>query len=60
MTTTQAAALRQKWNQRTNQDCEHKMLELETSEQGYLTGNYNCVFCGAAVVQKPTGGGKAW
>ena len=46
MTTTQAATLRQKWNQRTNQECEHKMLELETSEQAYLTGNLTASFAG--------------
>jgi len=55
MTTSQAAALRLKWNQRKEQHCDHKMLELESSDDGsYLTGNYYCIFCGLAVVQKPT------
>ena len=54
MTTTQAAALRVKWAQRRDQPkCEHLTLELEWSEGGYVTGNYNCIVCGSAVVQKP-------
>ena len=31
-------------------DCEHLILELETSDTGcYLTGNYHCSACGEAV-----------
>jgi len=56
MTMSQAAALRVKWKQRNNPPkCEHLNLELEWSDTGYLTGNYNCIVCGEAVTttQKP-------
>ena len=50
MTTNQAAELRKKWEQQANSPtCEHHDLELERSDNGYLTGNYNCVVCGKAV-----------
>ena len=53
MTTTQAAELRVKWNLRVDPPkCEHLNLELEWSDNGYLTGNYNCIVCGASVAQK--------
>jgi hypothetical protein len=54
MTTRQAAELRVKWGERKDSPkCEHLNLELEWSDSGYLTGNYNCIVCGLAVVQKP-------
>jgi len=50
MTTTQAAELRVKWKQQPNPPkCEHLNLELEWSEGGYRTGNYNCIVCGENV-----------
>jgi ssDNA-binding Zn-finger/Zn-ribbon topoisomerase 1 len=53
MTTTQAAELRVKWKQRADAPkCEHLNLELEWSEGGYTTGNYNCIVCGEAVATK--------
>ena len=53
MTATQAAELRTKWNQRTDSPpCEHINLELEWTDTGYLTGNYNCIICGTAAAQK--------
>jgi hypothetical protein len=52
MTTTQAAELRVKWNQRVDPPpCEHLNLELEWSDNA-LTGNYNCIVCGQAVAHK--------
>ncbi len=52
MTATQAAELRMKWNERVNpQPCEHLTLELERSDNRYLTGNYICIVCGIAVAQ---------
>ena len=55
MTTRQAGELRVKWNQRNESTkCEHINLELEWDDSGNLTGNYNCIICGEAVVQKNT------
>ena len=52
MTMTQAAELRVKWKMRVDPPpCEHLNLELERSDNGYLTGNYNCIVCGEAVAQ---------
>jgi hypothetical protein len=52
MTTTQAAELRVKWKLQPNPPkCEHLNLELEWSEGGYRTGNYNCIVCGENVVK---------
>ena len=52
MTTTQAAELRVKWKEHLNPPpCEHLNLELEWSEGGYRTGNYNCIVCGESVVK---------
>ena len=51
MTTAQGAALRVKWKQQpSSAQCEHMTLELEWSEGGYRTGNYNCIVCGESVV----------
>jgi hypothetical protein len=53
MTTTQAAELRIKWEQRVDPPpFEHLNLELEWSDNGYLTGHYNGIVCGKAVAQK--------
>jgi hypothetical protein len=53
MTISQAAELRVKWNQRKDPpQCEHLNLELEWSDSGYVTGNYNCIVCGYPVVRK--------
>ena len=53
MTASQAAELRRRWTQQASPACEHRDLRLEYTENGYLTGNYNCVTCGTAVVQVP-------
>lgn len=56
MTTSQAAELRVKWKQRTDTPkCEHLNLELEWSDNGYRTGNYNCILCGEPLALE-TGG----
>ena len=55
MTTSQAAALRVKWQQRDNPPaCEHLNLELEWTDTGFLTGNYNCIVCGKTACHKQT------
>jgi len=55
MTVTQAAELRVKWKMRINTPpCEHLNLELERSDNGYLTGKYNCIVCGEVVAQTQT------
>lgn len=55
MTTGQAAALRVKWKQQSHSaKCEHMTLELELSEGGYPTGNYNCIVCGDNIVTIPS------
>jgi len=51
MTTSQAAELRVKWKQHVDAPaCEHLNLELEWSDNGYLTGYYNCIVCGHPVL----------
>ena len=53
MTPSQVAARRAEWNQRGSQGgCTHLVLELECNEQGYVTGNYVCNFCGKYVAQE--------
>jgi hypothetical protein len=53
MTTSQAAARRAEWKQRAyRRRCTHVVLEIECNEQGYVTGNYVCNFCGESVVQE--------
>lgn len=55
MTTAQAAMLRVKWKQLPDPSkCEHLTLELEWSEGGYRTGNYNCIVCGETIATIPT------
>lgn len=50
MTTTQAAELRVKWKQRIDPvECKHLNLELEWTDSGFPTGNYNCIVCGENV-----------
>ena len=52
MTTIQDAELRVKWKQHSHPPtCEHINLELEWSEGGYQTDNYNCIVCGENVVK---------
>ena len=53
MTTSQAVARQAEWKQRGyRRRCTHLVLELECNEQGYVTGNYVCNFCGKYVAQE--------
>ncbi len=53
MTRTQAAALRVTWAERADLPCQHLHLELEHTDDGYLTGNYHCTACGESVMHLP-------
>lgn len=53
MTIIQAAALRMKWNQRTDHArCEHLNLELQWDALGQSEGDYICILCGASVAER--------
>ena len=53
MTTTQAAALMDKWKQRVApRPCVHHNLELERNDSGSFTGHYQCSVCGESVAIK--------
>ncbi len=53
MTKAAAAALLDKWQQQNPPSaCEHPHQELETSEGGYLTGDYHCTTCGESIAKK--------
>ena len=53
MTMIEAAALRVKWQQRTDRSpCEHLNLELEWDDLGHSTGNYVCILCGKSAAQR--------
>ena len=49
MTTGQAALLQATWDELGSPLCEHRKVELERSEDGYVTGNYRCIACGDAL-----------
>jgi hypothetical protein len=51
MTKTQAAELQAKWNRHVKYPrlCEHRNIDMERSEDGYVTGSYRCTTCGDAV-----------
>ena len=49
MTKVQAAYLQATWNELGSPLCEHRKLDLERSEDGYVTGNYRCLACGYAI-----------
>lgn len=50
MTKAQATELQMKWKQQvTPPPCEHLKIDLERSEDGYVTGNYRCTACGDLV-----------
>jgi hypothetical protein len=53
MRTSQAAARQAEWKQRAyRRRCTHLVLEMECNEQGYVTDNYVCNFCGEYVAQE--------
>ena len=51
MTKAQAAYLQVTWNQLGSSRCEHLKIDLERSEDGYMTGTYRCLACGHAVAR---------
>jgi hypothetical protein len=51
MTKVQAAYLQATWNQLGSPLCEHLKVDLERSEDGYVTGTYRCLACGYAVAR---------
>ena len=51
MKKVQAAYLQATWNQLGSPVCEHLKIDLERSEDGYVTGNYRCLACGYAVAR---------
>jgi hypothetical protein len=53
MTKAQAAALRMKWAEGEDLPCKHLHLELEHTDDGYLTGHYHCTTCGESVIHLP-------
>jgi hypothetical protein len=46
MTKVQAAYFQATWNELGSPLCEHRKIDLERSEDGYVTGNYRCLACG--------------
>jgi hypothetical protein len=55
MTKTEAAKLRKSWKLLKNPiKCEHIVLLLGRTSNGYLTGKYVCTTCGQEVMQKQT------
>ena len=49
MTKVQAAYLQAMWNELGSPLCEHHKLDLERSEDGYVTVNYRCLACGDTI-----------
>lgn len=45
-------ALRDEWEKAGNRPCDHIILVLERTENGYFTGQYVCTPCGAEICQK--------
>ena len=50
MTKVQAAYLQATWKL-GSPFCEHLKIDLERSEDGYVTSNYRCLACGYAVAR---------
>jgi hypothetical protein len=52
MTHAQLVALRDKWQLRGDSvKCHHPNLELESHDDGYVTGQYHCLACGESVIK---------
>ena len=49
MTKVQAACLQATWNELGSPLCEHLTIDLERSEDGYVTGNYGWLACDYAI-----------
>ena len=53
MTPSQAVDLRIAWQFiSTRANCSHRVVELEMTESGYLTGSYLCTVCGERIEKK--------
>ncbi len=51
MTHAQSATLRDKWKRRGDSaHCHHPNLELESYDDGYVTGQYHCLVYGESVI----------
>jgi hypothetical protein len=50
MTGDESRKLRDAWKIRGACLCEHKLLELERTPDGYVTGNYYCMCCDEAAI----------
>ena len=52
MTKAQAAEVHANWHQQGEPPiCVHRKIDLERSEDGYMTGNYRCSACGDSVAR---------
>jgi hypothetical protein len=52
MTKAQAAEIHANWHQQGEPPiCVHRKIDLERSEDGYMTGNYRCTACGDSVAR---------
>ena len=52
MTKAQAAELHANWHQQGESPiCVHRKIDLERSEDGYMTGTYRCTACGDSVAR---------
>lgn len=53
MTIKQAEFIRVRWKgQSALETCRHMSLELEITDQGHSTCNYDCIVCGELVAQR--------
>jgi len=49
LTKVQARDLQETWIELGSPLCDHRKIDLERNEDGYMTGNYRCLACGDAV-----------
>jgi hypothetical protein len=52
MTPAKTQILRKTWKKAGDLPCEHLVLVLQSTENGYVTGQYVCTRCGKEVFQK--------
>jgi hypothetical protein len=54
MTRIETDAIRERWSQRFDaQVCDHLIQELESDDEGHVTGRYICIACGEHVAYLP-------
>lgn len=46
MTFSQARTIHRNWLAKGMRPCQHGVLQLEDTDEGYLTGSYFCMDCG--------------